>query len=403
MTDEFLIRTIEDMEKVYYSQMGMGLLNPADLLSPFVAKADAPITTGVTGVFQATLGMQAWVQLNMEANTFGVLPKVPWARSGFRVITTRAGTLPYGGTGEAGSLADTIKPTFATVSTTPKTVHVTFEVSEVHEFLSTEADDDTTASMSDLRTYMATEFKENINKMLNTQGGTLASNNIESLDRMVGSYAEVANCKENDESTSFTASDLDPWSSTYNRDGGATWLDAYVNYSSTSGSVRSITDAIIQTIHSNVLTNGGNPTFWQTGYDCWNAINQLYDPAVRYNLLGQATIQPSVNGIKTLEGHQMGTRVATLLGYPVILSKDTVQDTGGISRIYLLDTSNPEGFDFPRLFIKVAKPVQYFEAGMNQGTPFAVSKLSNKGLYRIMGELICTYFKGQGKGRDLKA
>lgn len=396
---EFLIRTIEDMEKIYYSRAGMELLRAEDMLAPFVTKADAPVTTGVTGVYNAVFGVQAWVQLNMEANTFGVLPKVPWGRSGWRVITARSASLPTGGIAEAGALPESTKPTFAQVSTKPKTVVQVFEVSEVQEFLATEADDDAYAAMTDLRTYMATEHKENINTMLNTQNGALASNNFESIDRIVASNSELSNCKENDQTTNYAANDLDIYG--LDRDAGASWADAYVNHNSSVN--RSLTDSIIQTVIQNVLANGGNPTFWQTGYDTWAVINQLYDPSVRYNVLGQATVQPSVNGIKTVEGYGFGVKTATLFGYPVILSKNTVQDAGGISRLYLLDISNPEGFDLPRLCIKIAKPTQYFEAGMSQGTPFAINKLSNKGMYRTMGELICTFFKAQGKARDLKA
>jgi hypothetical protein len=92
--------------------------------------------------------------------------------------------------------------------------------------------------------------------------------------------------------------------------------------------------------------------------------------------------------------------VITLYGYPMIISKDTTADT--LSRMYFLDTSNPEGYDTPRLCIKVAKPTQYFEAGINQGTPFAINAFGNKGLYRTMGELHCPFPAAQGKLRDLK-
>lgn len=401
------IQTIEDMEKLFYSQGGRAFLNADDLLSPFVTKSDAPVISTTTGVYNAIYGAQGWVQLNMEANTFGVLPKVPWGRSGWRAITLRTsgGAAPtVGGTAEAGSLPETVKPTFAEVSTKPKTHVHTFENSEVQEFLATQGGDDAFAAMSDLRAYMATEHKEAMNYALNGTNGTVAGNNFESIDRVVASYAEITNTKEEDQSTGYTTNDVDIYS--LNRDSAGTWADAYVNYSATSGTLVSLTDALIQATIQNTLSNGANPKgqFWQTGYDSWAAINQLYDPQVRYNLLGTQNVQPGVNGISTLEGTSVGTQVATLMGKPVILSKDTVAETstGGISRVYLLDTSNPEGFDLPRLCIKIAKPTQYFEAGMSTGTPFAVDKLTTKGMFRTMGEIICTFFKVQGKIRDLK-
>jgi hypothetical protein len=408
MSSDEIITTIEDMERLYYSQEGQQFINQDELMSPFITK-DAPVVTTTTGVYNAIYGAQAWVNLNMEANTFGVLPKIPWNRSGWRLITARSTTLGSQGTSEAGALPASIKPTFVEASCKPKTIPTVFEVSEVQEYLATQGGDDAIAQMADMRTYMATEHKEEINVELNVQNGTTANVSFESIDRIIGNYAELNTCTENDESTPYTAGDMDPYGSAAtsawnDRDAGAsTGVDAYV--SSNASTVRSLTDSILQTVLQNTLANGANPNgqFWQTGYDTWATINQLYDSQVRYNLIGTATVQPGVNGIKALAGSSVGLNVSTLFNKPVILSKDTVKDTGGISRIYLADISNPEGFDYPRLSIKTAKPTQYFEAGMNQGTPFAVNKFSTKGMYRTMGEVVCTFFKAQGKARDCKA
>jgi hypothetical protein len=394
-----IIKTIEDMEKLYYSRAGQQFLNPDDLLSPFITK-DAPVLTTTTGVYNAVYGAQAWVQLNMEANTLGYLPKFPWKKSGWRVITARTASLPYGGRAETATLPATVKPTFAEVSTKPKLVAVTFEVGEIQEYLATQGGDDAFAAMSDMRTYMAVEHKEDMNAQLNTQGGTLASNNNESVDRVAANYTELSN-KESDQSTAFTANDLDIYSQ--DRDAAASWADGYVNQTATSGTMRSLTDSLLNSLLQNTLANGANPNgqLIQTGYDTWSAINQLYDAQVRYNVIGKQNIQPGVNGIQTQEGIGVGIQVATLFNKSVIQSKDTVAETGGISRVYMLDTSNPEGFELPRLCMRVAKPTQYFEAGINQGNPFSVNKFSTKGMYRTMDELICTFFKVQGKIRDL--
>ncbi|KKK80533.1 hypothetical protein LCGC14_2822530, partial [marine sediment metagenome] len=205
MTHDQYIQTIEDMEALYYSQEGQSFLQPDDLISPFISKTDAPVLSTTTGVYNAVYGMQAWVQVNQEANTFGILPKVPWTRSGWRVITDRAGTPPYGGRAENASLPDTVKPTFSEISTKPKTVAVTFENSEVQEFLATAGGDDAYATMADLRTFMGVQHKEDINVQLNTQNGVVAGNNWESMDRVIASNAERSNCSENDQSTPYTA------------------------------------------------------------------------------------------------------------------------------------------------------------------------------------------------------
>jgi len=392
-----IVTTIEELEKLYYTDAGIKFLSVDDLKSEFVTKTNAPVTTSTAGVYNAIYGAQAWVNLNLEANVFGVLPKVPWTRSGWRVITGRASSTVTGGVAEGGNLPDTIKPTFAAVTTKPKVIAHTFEITEVQDTL-VDAGDDAYPNMEQLRTYMALEHAEHINRMLMTQNGAPAGYNMESVDRVVGSYAEKTNCKESDQSTSYSADDLDIYG--IDRDAGASWADAYVDYSSSG--VRPLTDDIIVSVMKGVLTNGGNPTFWLTGLDTDATIKGMYGTQVQYtNPLGQTQIQPSVNGIQTPSGIGVGINVATLYGKPLILSKNTVADAGGISRLYLLDTSNPEGNDIPRLCIKVAKPTQYFEAGMRQNNPFSVNRFNTVGMYRTMAELICTFFGAQGKARDL--
>ena len=394
-----VVTNIEDLEKLYYTEAGNRFLNKADLRAPFIHKAemDNAMDTSDTGVYQARYGAQVWAWLNLEANVFGSLPKMPWVRSGWRAITARASSTVVGGIAETGAIPAPIIPTFAQLSTKPKLVAHTFTVTEIQEFLASQSQDDA-VDMAFMRAYMGREHVEHLNKMLMTQNGTLASNNIESVDRVCTSTSEIQNCKENDESTSYTAADGDIYSQ--DRDSSST-ADAYVNHNSST--VRALTDTLIKTLIRNTLTNWANPAgqFFVTGLDTNATLTGLYDDQVRYNPIGNAEIQMSVNGIQTSKGLPIGLKVATLYGSPIILSKNTVVDTGGISRLYLLDASNPEGFDYPRLFIKVAKPTQYFEWGINKGTPGAYGYFADKGMFRFMGELVCSNFTVQGKIRDL--
>ena len=108
----FTIRTIQDMEKLYYD------VNNED----FIAKTDAPVLSTTTGVYNAVYGAKVWAQFNQEANAWSALPKIPWRQSGWRVMTARAGSSADGGVAENGAIPDSIKPTFAEISTKPKTV-----------------------------------------------------------------------------------------------------------------------------------------------------------------------------------------------------------------------------------------------------------------------------------------
>jgi len=72
--------------------------------------------------------------------------------------------------------------------------------------------------------------------------------------------------------------------------------------------------------------------------------------------------------------------------------------------LFALDTSDAEGFGYPRLGIQVAIPTEYYEATRRTpGYPFLNNNtLVEKALFRTMGETVCRHFKSQGKIRDIK-
>lgn len=371
------IRTIQDLQRLYYSDAG----------AQMIQKVDAPVLSTTSGVYNPVYGAMVWSQVNQEANTFAFLPKFPQTQSGWRIMTARA-EASGGGVAENATLPDTIKPTWVEVSTKPKTVAHTFDVSEVQDFLAL-SQDDAIGSMAQLRAEMGVHHREMINIMLNTDFDTAASNNIESIDRVCGSDDEET-------SLSYTAGDLDMYGIDRSSD---SIYDAYVSHD--SGTDRVITAGGIRTDFSNIRINGGKTSVVQTKDDAYASIQGIFEQAARWlNPIGEGAVTIGVNGVQTHTGSQAGMHVATIYGIPLVVSKDSVADT--IGRIYYLDTTDPQGFGQPRLGIRVAKPTQYFEAGMNNGDPFGIDRLGTEGMYRTMGELICTHFKAQGKRRDLK-
>lgn len=379
------IKTINDMMQQTYLEPFAGRF----ITEQDVEVAKAVATTATTGVYNAIYGQQAWIILNMEANAFGCLPKVPWTRSGWRVITARADFLTNAGVGEDGSLMSAVAPTIATLSTKPKTMHALFEVSQITHILASEKLDDTFYSMADARTYALTEHKEDLNRALLGDVTTVAGNNFESLDRVVSTKDEEDSCADVD------AGDNDIYG--LDRDAN-TIYDAYVAHNSDTD--REFTESLLMTAWRNVMTNGSNLTFFLTGWDTLAKWNLMFSPQVRYNVMGQATVSPGVNGIQAYPGIGTGISCATYLGKPIIVSKNCVQDT--VSRVYLLDTSNPEGYYIPRLCFKTLVPTTYYEAGVGVGRPLEIAKLNLRGMYATVGELICPFFKAQGKIRDLK-
>ena len=184
------IRTIEDMERLYYGA-GTGQ-NAWAYAGTDLLKADSPMMSSTTGTYQAIFGRKVWSQLNQEFNAFSILPKKPWEKSGWRVTTAKPDFTKGGGVGENATLPETTKPTFEHVSTKPKTVAHSFDLSETAMFLA-DKDDGLGDARAVMKMEMAKHHTEHINQMLLSDVQTVAGNDFESLDRITSSaFVETA-------------------------------------------------------------------------------------------------------------------------------------------------------------------------------------------------------------------
>ena len=401
------IRTIDELEALYYGQN-----------RNLIRKADAPVTTSTSGVFNAIFGAYAWAQLNLEANAFGILPKVPWDKSGWRAITakptlnTTNGNTVLGGTAEGGNIAETVKPTLQEIDVRPKTAQLPFSASEVMEWLATHSKDDIWGGLGSLRLYMAVQHKEFMNRMLLADVETEASGasadnagttNFESLDRIISSDAE-------EDALGGTYDGMyDPWAAnaTIDRDGNSGTFDCTVESASgTIGTDGVLTDDTLRTFLRKIrIAAGKDPNVFLGSHEVYSEIQGLYMPSVRIpNPYGEALVQVDVNGIQTFKGTGVGIHVDSIYGIPFIPSKDA--PTGGgneVGRLFALDTSDAEGYGYPRIGIQVAIPTEYYEATRRTPAyPFVNNAFVEKGVYRTMGETVCRHFKSQGKIRDIK-
>ena len=382
----FKANTIQELEEHYY---GVGADN--------ILKIDAPVLSTTTGVFNAVFGKFIWDQFNQEANAFGLLPKDIWRKSGWRLATAKAGSDADGGISEGGAVPDSIKRTFVEVTNTLKTVAHNFEVSEIQEYLAG-VDDDAAGDLANQMAAGAAKHKEAMNQQLLTDvsadaaGATAAytgRTGFETLDRVIS----------NDSEEDAFGGTYDAFFDIFGLDrDSATTFDSVVSHN--SGTDRSLTDLLIRTQIYDIKDAGGNTTVMLTGWDSHRVIIGLYSDQLRYsNVVSEAKVTISVNGIETEQGLDAGTRISTIYSIPLIASKDVTKDT--ISRIYMLDTSDPEGSGEPRLGISIAKPTRFFEAGVDRGTPFVIDKFTTQLLYSTLGEIKCTRLDAQGKLRDL--
>jgi len=370
------MRTINDMERYYY---GAGNSMGYSYTGSELLKADAPLLSTTAGTYQAIYGRKVWSQLNQEFNAFSILPKKPWDRSGWRVVTAKPSKTVGGGIAENGTLPDTTKPTFQNVAAKPKTVAHSFDMSEVAIFLN-DKDDGLGDIRSVLKEEMGKHHAEHINDMLTEDVTTVAGNDIESLDRITTGNNSMTS------GTHYDAGDEDIYSIDRRAN---TW--AFAEDSADSGSAnRTLSLDHLDETFRLIWERGGNPKVMLTGYDTLMRIQQLLQAQQRF--MEEKRVVPTFNGVKGVPGVEAGFIVATYNGVPIIPTKEMASD--GISRVYMLDT------DY--VYFSTAKPTQYFESGIETGDPFAINRLGQEGLYRTMGEVWTTFFGGQGSIRDLQ-
>ncbi len=402
------IKTIDELEALYYGY-NRNLLR----------KADAPVTTSTTGVFNAIFGAYAWAQLNLEANAFGILPKYPWDKSGFRVITakptlnTNSGNTALGGTAEGGTIAETVKPTLQEIDIRPKTAQLPFSASEVMEWLATHSKDDIWGGLGSLRLYMAVQHKEFLNRMLladvesvaaGASGANTGTTDFETLDRIISSDAEE------DAVGGSQTGQYDPWAAnaTVDRDSGTNFDCTVESASGTIGTNGVLTDDTLRSFLRKIrIAAGKDPNVFLGSHEVYSEIQGLYMPSVRIpNPYGEALVQIDVNGIQTFKGTGVGIHVDSIYGIPFIPSKDAPSnsaDSSEIGRLFALDTSDAEGYGYPRIGISIAIPTEYYEATRRSPAyPFVNNAFVEKGVFRTMGETVCRHFKSQGKIRDIK-
>ena len=382
------VRTVKDLERYYY---GAGNAMGYSYSGSELLKADAPLLSTTAGTYQAIYGRKVWSQLNQEFNAFSILPKKPWDRSGWRVVTAKPSTSVGGGIAENGTLPDTTKPTFQHVAAKPKTIAHSFDMSETAIFLS-DKDDGLGDIRSVLKEEMGKHHAEHINQMLTQDVDTPAGNDIESIDRITAAYDNDANSligMVNGHDDLSADADLD----IYSIDRSAnSWSNAEMsnNQVSNTSTDRVLSLDVVDDMFQKLWVRGGNPKVVLTHYDTLMRLQQLLQSQQRF--MEEKRVTPTYNGVKGVPGIEAGFVVATYNGVPIIPSKDVAQDT--IGRMYFLDT------DY--LHFSTGIPTQYFESGIETGDPFAINRLGQEGLYRTMGEVWTTFFGGQGQVRALK-
>ena len=436
------INTIADLEASTYGinnlPAGNALLKQAGAIGGIHTGHDgSPSFSGsavsdVSALYNIVYGQKVWSMLNREVNALSMISKRPYSSSGWRVLKSR----PAGGSGnlftvdasgtenlaELGSdspRADMIggvpenaalstaqdglgpiAPTYAQLNMSPKVVAHQFDFSELAMEMA-QIDDGIGDIRAQMREDMGKHHAEVQNKMLvmplEHYGESSAmpniGNNYTSLNKVITSRAELLAIDGGVIATDTTSAS-NALGKIYGseRFTAASFLDAEVDFGSgyAAGDVRSLTLTRLNDMIRNLRLAGGSPKVILTGYDTIQAIADLLQSQERF--MDRKEVVPTVNGVRGVKGQEVGFRVATYYDIPLIPVKDMCQ-TGSastkLSDLLFLDTDH--------LWLSVMKPTQYFEDGIANGNPFGVGTLGNRALYRTIGEVGCSFFKGQGK------
>lgn len=427
------IRTIQDLEAATYGGTfgNNQLLKAYGIASGVNTAIHSDSNAGAfsaNALYNLVYGQKVWSMLNREINAFAMLPKKPWSSSGWRVMVERAlgGTGDVlsitGGTGQGsvtlndiGGVAENasfttgatgelspIAPKYETLFVSPKTIAHQFEISELAAAMA-KIDDGIGDIMAAYREEVGVTHAEMMNHMLLTplesksdgSGASVGAANLTSLYEIVTSKAEL---EAADGGNLFAGALPTAMKTLYGKDRTATanngWMDSYIDDGDYAGSRRNLTLNLLNTALRELQIRGASPKVILTGYDTIQALGELLQSQERY--MGRTEVMPTVNGIKGVKGREVGFKVATYHDIPIIPCKE-MGSTGsgsGLSDIFILDTDH--------LHFATLKPTEYFETGIDSGDPFSVDGLKNRGMYRTIGEVVCTFLKGQGKITNLQ-
>jgi len=375
-----MFKSIEEMEQFYYG----------DLNADSIQKADASVYTSTTAYWNKIYGGKIWSQINYEKNAAVAIPKEPWGKTGWRMMTAAGHTFPSGGLAEGSystytAIPDTLTPTWAYLSASAKQVGHSIGGTQIATLL--DGIDDTVA-MAELRQTLANNHARAISAYFVQDVDTVASTGFESLDRIASSSAETAHCG--------TATDPDIYG--YTRTGAA--YDAQVTSSGSAAShLRDLTLTLIDGVWASVTKAGGRPKAIFSGYNTERVWASLLEAMRSFNVMEVAQFIPRYNGASGVTpGVEAGFNVATFHGVPIIPCQDYDSSrasarTSEIAPIMIADV------DFIRF--AVLRPTMYVETDLGVDM-LTGDRLTWEGYVQTIGELRCYNFVAQGKVTDIK-
>lgn len=392
MTRDF-IETINDYEEAYGTSdsaggnwgrlafNNMGLARYGSRMS----KIDAPMLTTTSGVRQPIVGPQIWANLNTERSLFAALRGKEWSETGIRVITAYPGTKIRGVAEATSPVGDTVLPSFSQYFPTIKIMETPFNQSLISMYHGKIAEN---VTWEQFRDFMGINHAKGINQTFNATNATPASNDFESIDRIVAANAEIG------VQTGVGANDLDIFG--LDRDAGASFADAQILQNANTD--RDLSLRLLNTLRRVTMNASGdyNPAnyFWYTGLDTYQNWTELLQPQQRFD--------EKTGSFSPLNGVHLGTegtKETTFLlsvydSSPIILSQDAPKTSDTLSRVFMIHKDHT--------WKQIVQPTVYRQVGVGTGQELLTSTYTNEGLFYTVAELVTNFFGANGKLMDLK-
>ena len=352
--------------------------NPGDTttnlvpMHPLDAMQKTTVTTGDTAAYNAIFGAVAVVQQIQQQNAFSALPKRPYMKEGFRAISAQP-TITNPGIDEGAAVPTAVEPTYQEITVGMKDHACATEMSTRLELVATKNDTVTFAGNAQA---VFSQFMNMIDTWLLKDTDSLASYNLESIDRITSTSSEET-------AALFTAADED----LYGVDrSSATWFDG--NGVHNSGVDQPLNISMVDTLIANQWPYWGNDAsnkLWITAPLTWKAWSALEGTKQRFSQ--ESAAYTYTQGVQPVIGQAGGFKLTTYNTWPIVLDYNTPVDT--IGRIYLLDTNH--------LGVVVGRPMEAIQAN----NPVYLGYFVNRVVFYTIMETWCDLPKSCGHRRDM--
>jgi hypothetical protein len=376
----YYARRIQRTQMFSPTRDGQGTMLIAGQAIPKLAKAALDTSTGA--VSNPVYDLDTFIAYSVLPTPYGLIPKKPWKRQGWRTVKTASKTGDLGvDEADAATLPAGVVPTYFEVYARPKELALTTNYTNRLRVIAAIAD---AVPIDKNRQTVEKDFYRSLSNDLTDDVTNIAADDVETIQRHTANFAMLTNHFDaGDEDLYADRAGINP---TVDRSAEA-WADANAIYAAAD---RNLTEDLIDALRK------AQEFYWDrypegkaylTGYDTWDDWSRLGNSKQRFTSVEGAI---SVGeGVKTSPGVKGGFKFSAWDDIPIV-RYDNIDKVGAAAKapIHLVD------LDY--MTLAMGKPFGFQESE----NPFEVG-LQTKGLWNGICENVAWLWKGHGSLHDL--